>query len=103
MTLAAADLGIGSGHSAVASQQQAQRVLGFPDGYLAVCLIGPGYPADRPLQPISKPTGGPLTRLCTGTTGNTEAQFKAGLTAPRPPAGCLAHPNLPKVVRPGST
>mgnify|MGYP003693634249 CR=1 FL=1 len=30
MMLAAADLGIGSGHSAVSDQQQAQRVLGFP-------------------------------------------------------------------------
>src|SRR6266481_5241316 len=49
--LARADLGIGSGHSAVADQQQAQRVLGFPDGYLAVHLIGLGYPAGRPLRP----------------------------------------------------
>jgi nitroreductase len=56
MMLAAADLGIGSGHSSVADQQQqAQRVLGFPDGYLAVYLIGLGYPADRPLRPISRP------------------------------------------------
>src|SRR5215831_15591809 len=31
MMLAAADLGIGSGHSAVFDQHQAQRVLGFPD------------------------------------------------------------------------
>src|SRR6266487_3239440 len=30
MMLAAADLGIGSGHSAVIDQEQAQRVLGFP-------------------------------------------------------------------------
>ncbi len=50
--LAAADLGIGSGHSAVADQQQARRVLGFPDGYLCVYLIGLGYPADRPLRPL---------------------------------------------------
>jgi nitroreductase len=50
MMLAAADLGIGSGHSAVRDQQQAQRVLGFPDGYLAVYLIGLGYPAGRPLR-----------------------------------------------------
>jgi nitroreductase len=50
MMLATADLGIGSGHSAVGDQQQAQRVLGFPDGYLAVYMIGLGYPltfADR--------------------------------------------------------
>jgi nitroreductase len=53
--LAAADLGIGSGHSAVGDQQQAQRGLGFPDGYLAVYMIGLGYPADRPLRPLSRP------------------------------------------------
>jgi nitroreductase len=45
MMITAADLGIGSGHSAVADQEQAQRVLGFPDGYFCVYLIGFGYPA----------------------------------------------------------
>jgi nitroreductase len=55
MMLAAADLGIGSGHSAVRDQEQAQRVLGFPDGYWAVFLIGLGYPADRPLRPLAQP------------------------------------------------
>jgi nitroreductase len=33
MMLAAADLGIGSGHSALVDQEQAQRVLGFPGDY----------------------------------------------------------------------
>ena len=47
MMLTAADLGIGSGHSAVADQEQAQRALGFPDGYFAAYLIGLGYPADH--------------------------------------------------------
>ena len=55
MMLAAADLGIGSGHSAVAGQRQAQQVLGFPDGDLACYLIGLGYPADRPLHPLARP------------------------------------------------
>ena len=55
MMLAAADLGIGSGHSAVADQAQAQRVLGFPDGYQCVYMIGLGYPADRPLRPLARP------------------------------------------------
>jgi hypothetical protein len=31
------------------------RPAGFPDGYFAVYLIGLGYPAGRPLRPISKP------------------------------------------------
>jgi nitroreductase len=63
MMLAAADLGIGSGHSAVADQQQAQRVLGFPDGYLAVYLIGLGYPADRPLRPLTRPNRRPFNEV----------------------------------------
>src|SRR5215472_3638238 len=36
MMLAAADLGIGSGHSAVIDQEQARRVLGFSSGYRGV-------------------------------------------------------------------
>jgi nitroreductase len=63
MMLAAADLGIGSGHSAVSDQQQARRVLGFPDGYLAVYLIGLGYPADRPLRPIARPVRRPFDEV----------------------------------------
>jgi nitroreductase len=63
MMLAAADLGIGSGHSAVSDQQQAQRVLGFPDGYLAVYLIGLGYPADRPLRPLARPDRRPFDEV----------------------------------------
>src|SRR3954462_1986648 len=33
MMITAADLGIGSGHSGVEDQEQAQRVLGFPAGH----------------------------------------------------------------------
>jgi nitroreductase len=60
MMLAATDLGIGSGHSAVSDQQQAQRVLEFPNGYLAAYLIGLGYPADRPLRPLTRPDRRPF-------------------------------------------
>ena len=63
MMLAAADLGIGSGHSAVIDQEQAQRVLGFPDGYLAVYLIGLGYPADRSLRPLARPNRRPFAEV----------------------------------------
>ncbi|HET9730347.1 MAG TPA: nitroreductase family protein [Acidimicrobiia bacterium] len=55
MMLTAADLGIGSGHSAVVDQAQAQRVLGFPDAHFCAYLIAFGYPADRPIRPIRKP------------------------------------------------
>jgi nitroreductase len=55
MLIAAADLGIGSGHAAVADQEQARRVLGFPEDRYAAYLIDLGYPADRPLRPIRNP------------------------------------------------
>jgi nitroreductase len=60
MMLAAADLGIGSGHAAVRDQEQAQRVLGFPDGYFCVALIALGFPADRPLRPLQRPDRRPF-------------------------------------------
>ncbi|MGA2319715.1 MAG: nitroreductase family protein [Solirubrobacteraceae bacterium] len=63
MLIAAADLGIGSGHSAVADQDQARRVLGFPDDRYAAYLIDLGYPADRPLKPIRKPNRRPFAEV----------------------------------------
>jgi nitroreductase len=63
MMLTGADLGIGSGHSAVLDQEQAQRVLGFPDGYFAVYLIALGYPADRPLRPLVHPDRRPFDEV----------------------------------------
>jgi nitroreductase len=63
MMVTAADLGIGSGHSAVSDQAQAQRVLGFPAGYFAAYLIGLGYPADRPLRPIVRPDRRPFDEV----------------------------------------
>jgi nitroreductase len=60
MMLAAADLGIGSGHSAVGDQEAAQRVLGFPDGSFCVYMVAFGYPADRPLSPIRNPDRRPF-------------------------------------------
>ena len=55
MQLAAADRGIGAGHSAVADQELARRLLGLPDDRLVAYLIDFGYPADRPLKPIANP------------------------------------------------
>src|SRR5215470_16193707 len=60
MMLAATDLGIGSGHSAVVDQDQARRVLGLPNGYRTAYLIGLGYPADRPVAPLGRPNRRPL-------------------------------------------
>jgi nitroreductase len=63
IALAAADLGIGSGHAAVEDQELARRLLGFPDDRFCAWLIALGYPADRPLRPISKPTRRPLDEV----------------------------------------
>jgi nitroreductase len=56
MMIAAADLGIGSGHSSVHDQSVAREVLGFPEGHFCAWLIGLGYPADRDLRPIQRPS-----------------------------------------------
>ena len=61
--LAATDLGIGSCHAGVGDQEQARRVLGFPDGYFCVYLIGFGYPADRPLRPLVRPDRRPFQEV----------------------------------------
>ena len=63
MMLAAADLGIGSCHAGVGDQEEARRVLGFPDGYICVYLIGFGYPADRPLRPLVRPDRRPFQEV----------------------------------------
>jgi nitroreductase len=54
MMLAAADLGIGSGHSAVGDQDACRRILGTPDDRSCAYMLALGYPADRPLAPIAK-------------------------------------------------
>ncbi len=58
--LAAADLGIGTGHAGVADQDLARRVLGLPDGKTCAFLISLGYPADRPLTPLKRPDRRPF-------------------------------------------
>jgi nitroreductase len=63
MMLAAADLGIGSGHAAVTDQVQAQRVLAFPNGYSCVYLIALGHPADRPIRVVERPDRRPFDEV----------------------------------------
>ena len=52
MMLAATDLGIGSGHSAVGDQDACRRILGVPADHHCAYMLALGYPADRPLRPI---------------------------------------------------
>jgi nitroreductase len=63
MALAAADLGIGSGHSAVGDHDAARRILGIPEPYFAANLMAFGYPADRPLAPIERPDRRPFDEV----------------------------------------
>jgi nitroreductase len=60
MMIAAADLGIGSGHASVADQELARRLLGFPADRFLAYLIALGYPADRPLAPLARPDRRPF-------------------------------------------
>jgi nitroreductase len=61
--LAAASLGIGSGHSAVGDQDLARGLLGFPEDRFCAYLIPLGYPADRPLELIRRPDRRPLAEV----------------------------------------
>ena len=70
MMLAAADLGIGTGHSSVGDQEAAREILGVPADHDVAYLIGVGYPADRPLAPSSSRTAAPSTKSSTATTGS---------------------------------
>ena len=63
MMLAAADRGIGSGHSSAHNVEVGREVLGLPDGVRVWWLIAFGYPADRPLRAIENPARRPLDDL----------------------------------------
>jgi nitroreductase len=52
MMIAAADLGVGTGHASVADQDLARQILGYPSDRRCAWILGLGYPADRPLAPI---------------------------------------------------
>jgi nitroreductase len=61
MMLAAADLGIGSGHSVVEDEQLARELLGYPDDRFCAHLVPLGFPAGRPLLPLRRPNRRPFT------------------------------------------
>lgn len=63
MMIAAADLGIGSGHSSVGDQDAMRRIIGMPAGHTAVAMVGLGYPADRPLAPLKQPARRPFDEV----------------------------------------
>jgi nitroreductase len=63
MMIAAADAGVGSGHSAVGDQDRARELLGVPPDRRVAYLIDFGYPADRPLAPIRRPDRRPVDEV----------------------------------------
>ena len=52
--IAAADLGVGCGHSSVGDQDLAREVLGLPADREAALILDLGYPADRPIAPLKR-------------------------------------------------
>ena len=60
MMLAATDLGVGSGHSAIGDQDACRRILGIPEDRLCAYMLALGYPADRSLKPIAHPDRRPF-------------------------------------------
>ena len=63
MTLAAADLGIGSGHASVGDKDACRNILAIPDGFEPAYMLALGYPADRPLQPVRRPNRRPIDEV----------------------------------------
>lgn len=63
MALAAADLGIGSGHAAISDKDASRRILGIPAGYEPIYMLALGYPADRPLAPVEHPKRRPFDEV----------------------------------------
>ena len=63
ITIAAADLGIGTAHSSVDDHDKARDILGVPSDRFVAYLLSVGYPADRPLAPIVKPDRRPFDEV----------------------------------------
>ena len=63
MQIAAAELGIGSGHSSVGDQDLARELLAVPADRTVALLLDFGYPAGRPLAPIAKPDRRPFEQV----------------------------------------
>ncbi|MBS1677674.1 MAG: nitroreductase family protein [Actinobacteria bacterium] len=61
--LAAADRGVGCGHSSVGDQDLAREVLSLPADREAAVILDLGYPADRPLAPLKRHDRRPFEEL----------------------------------------
>lgn len=63
MMLVATDLGMGTCHASVADQDLARKILGLPEDRFCAYLISIGYPGDRPIKVIMKPTRRPFDEV----------------------------------------
>jgi nitroreductase len=54
MAVTAADLGVGSGHAAIGDQDRLRELLDIPGDRRGGYMLALGYPADRPLAPLTK-------------------------------------------------
>ena len=63
MMLAAADLGIGTGHAAVTDQDLAREILGFPHDRFCAHMLSLGYPAGDHLHPLKKVNRRPFDQV----------------------------------------
>lgn len=54
MMLAATDLGIGTGHAAVADQDLARELLSYPPDRFLAYMLSLGVPSGEPLRPLRK-------------------------------------------------
>lgn len=61
--LAAADLGIGSGHASIGEPALVRELLGIPEDREPAMLIALGSPADRPITPIDRPNRRPFDEV----------------------------------------
>jgi nitroreductase len=60
IAIAAADLGIGSGHASIGDQSVVRQLLGLPEDREPAMLVALGYPAGRALTPIARPARRPF-------------------------------------------
>ncbi len=63
IAIAAADLGLGTGHAAAEDQDLARDVLGFPNDRFLAYLLSVGHPADMPLRVIKRPDRRPFEEV----------------------------------------
>ena len=63
MMITAADLGIGTAHTQIDDQELARELLGHPEDRYVSSLFALGYPADRPLRPLTRFDRRPLDEV----------------------------------------